>query len=161
MGSYLKYKEPGQNYRPPVELIQDPDWINEYNKISNKGLDYTLDRDFISNFDIIISMHNVDALKKIISKKQKNQRLIFRSIGQSNSNIEKTLFELKRLGLEIIRYSEKENLIHGAAKSNAVIRFYKDEADFDPWSGKDEEIFFSSNSYLKEDLKCFLLMNHC
>jgi hypothetical protein len=157
VGSYLNYRDPAQSYRPGIDLVQDPGWIKQYNDLISNDIDYALDRDFISNFDIIISMHNVDVLKKIISKKQKNQRLIFRSIGQSNSNLEKTISELKRLGLEVVRYSEKESLINGAAKSNAVIRFYKDEADFEPWNGKDQDIFFSSNSYLKRRHQMFHL----
>lgn len=155
VGSYLNYKNPAQSYRPGVELIQDPDWLEQYNLLCKNGIDYALDRDFISNFDIVISMHNVDVLKKIISKKHKEQRLIFRSIGQSNGNIERILFELQKFGLEIVRYSEKENLINGAAKSNAVIRFYKDDADFYPWTGRDNDIFFSSNAYLKRRNQMF------
>lgn len=63
------------------------------------------------------------------------RRVIWRTVGQSTDNNERLMAPLHDEGLEIVRYSPKERAIPGYAGEDAVIRFYKDPAEFGPWVG--------------------------
>jgi len=67
------------------------------------------------------------------------RRVIWRTVGQSNPDLEAAMAVLRRDGLEIVRYSPKESNIPRYAGADALIRFYKDPAVWDGWIG-DEQI---------------------
>jgi glycosyltransferase involved in cell wall biosynthesis len=78
-------------------------------------------------------MHKLEWLPGL----KKAKRIIWRSIGQNVAKQEALLFELKKdlPQLEIVRYSPAEQRILGYIGHNAIIRFYKDELEFNGWVG--------------------------
>jgi hypothetical protein len=64
-------------------------------------------------------------------------RVIWRTVGQSVENNERTMMPFRREGLEIIRYSPKEEHIPGYAGKDALIRFYADPQEWQGWQGDD------------------------
>ena len=64
-----------------------------------------------------------------------NRRVIWRTVGQSVEGNERTAQPFRADGLEIVRYSPKERNIPGYAGEDALIRFYKDPADYGGWTG--------------------------
>ena len=65
----------------------------------------------------------------------KSKRVIWRTVGQSVEHNERMMAPLHRDGLEIVRYSPKERNIPGYAGEDALIRFYKDPAEYGGWHG--------------------------
>jgi len=63
------------------------------------------------------------------------RRVIWRTVGQSLRNNELEAAPFRDRGLEIVRYSPKERSIPGYAGEDALIRFYKDPADWEGWMG--------------------------
>jgi hypothetical protein len=70
----------------------------------------------------------------------KHKVVIWRSIGQSLANIEAKLAPMRQDGLKIIRYSPKEVNIGGFIGQDQVIRFYKDENEFQGWNGQTMQV---------------------
>lgn len=68
----------------------------------------------------------------------KGKRVVWRTIGQST--IEGPMESLHRHGLEIVRYSPKERSIPGYAGEDALIRFYKDPAEWKGWNGDEVQV---------------------
>ncbi len=66
----------------------------------------------------------------------KHKRVIWRTVGQSVEGNERLMAPLRRDGLEIVRYSPKERNIPGYAGEDALIRFYKDPAEWYGWTGE-------------------------
>jgi hypothetical protein len=69
--------------------------------------------------------------------KAKVPRIIWRTVGQSAHPNEWMMKPLRRDGLEIVRYSPKERNIPEFAGEDALIRFYKDPAEWTGWTGDD------------------------
>ncbi|HWE81437.1 MAG TPA: hypothetical protein VG265_07290 [Gaiellaceae bacterium] len=67
-------------------------------------------------------------------------RVIWRTVGQSVENNERIAEPYRRDGLEIVRYSPKEREIPGYAGEDALIRFYKDETEWDGWTGEEQRV---------------------
>src|SRR3990167_8331695 len=65
------------------------------------------------------------------------RRLIWRTVCQSVEANERHAAPFRSDGLEIVRYSPKERNIPSYAGEDALIRFYKDPADWYGWTGKD------------------------
>ena len=71
----------------------------------------------------------------------KGLRVIWRSIGQSSSYIERILRDLQAGGIELVRYSPTERELPGyAGDGAAMIRFVKDPAELGGWTGEMERI---------------------
>jgi hypothetical protein len=68
--------------------------------------------------------------------KAHNNRVIWRTAGQSNHWVEAYTQPLRADGLEIVRYSPKERNIPNFAGEDAMIRFSKDPADWYGWTGE-------------------------
>lgn len=91
--------------------------------------------ELIDPFDVIIVMHSPNVIIQNWSR-LKEKRVIWRSIGQSVPGIEQRLAKCRDEGLQIVRYSPKEENIPGFIGSDAVIRFYKDEDEYKGWTGE-------------------------
>tara|TARA_R110001592_G_scaffold98817_1_gene281879 strand:+ start:2425 stop:3393 length:969 start_codon:yes stop_codon:yes gene_type:complete len=99
------------------------------------GTNVTWDESSLSQYDVIIVMHNWPALKRIYQAKSPGQRIIWRTIGQCVPRQERNVKAWCK-DLEIIRYSPRERLIGPwYAGETEIIRFYKDEAQFEGWTG--------------------------
>lgn len=64
-----------------------------------------------------------------------NRRIIWRTVGQSAEGNEAMMTPLRKDGLERVAYSPKEANIPGYCGHDAIIRFYKDPAEWDGWTG--------------------------
>jgi hypothetical protein len=71
------------------------------------------------------------------AKADRHKRVIWRTCGQSNPQLENVMGILRKDGLEIIRYSPKEEYAFGKlgvfAGQDAMIRFGKYPSDYGPW----------------------------
>ena len=65
-----------------------------------------------------------------------NRRIIWRTVGQSAEGNEAMMTPLRAEGLERVAYSPKEANIPGYCGHDALIRFYKDPAEWDGWTGE-------------------------
>lgn len=65
----------------------------------------------------------------------KEKRVIWRTVGQSVEYNERMMQPLRREGIQIVRYSPNEVCIPGYAGDDALIRFYKDPAEWSDWNG--------------------------
>ncbi len=70
----------------------------------------------------------------------KHKRVIWRTVGQSVEGNERMMAPLRREGLQIVRYSPKERNIPGYAGEDALIRFYKDPAEWGGWTGEENVV---------------------
>ena len=121
--------------RPGIDtLTHYPELERLASTIVSSG--YDLPQELIDWADIIVFMHMPDMIEKNLHKLV-GKRTIYRSIGQSIASTEDLLRNLRRKGIEIVRYSPKEVNIPNYAGSDALIRFYKDPNDFKPYTGRD------------------------
>lgn len=135
------YVEPGNrgdgNMRPSIPgLAYDPDDVAAWHALGTEGRDNKtqITKEFADRFDAIMIMH----IPHWVSANWKNIRhkpVIWRTIGQSISNNEQHLAPYRADGLKIVRYSPKERTIPGFIGEDAMIRFYKDPAEYGSWSG--------------------------
>ena len=66
----------------------------------------------------------------------KHKRVIWRTCGQSNPDLEALMAQGRPEGLQIVRYSPKERNLPNYAGEDALIRFGKYPADFPAWTGE-------------------------
>jgi len=79
------------------------------------------------------------------------RRIVWRTVGQSVENNEREAAPFRRDGLEIVRYSPKERNIPGYVGEDALIRFYKDPADYGGWTGEGEYVLGFGQHYVQRD----------
>ncbi len=105
-----------------------------------------LPREFIEPFDVIMVQHIPDW---VINNWEvmKDKIVVWRSIGQSTIDVERLLEQARREGLKIVRYSPREQTIPGFMGQDAMIRFYKDPAEFGPYTGSKKQVFNVSQSF--------------
>jgi len=160
LGVYARPSDTGDNVRPGVPLEFHPELfaIVEENKkaAAEKGLTdlkEDIDQRLIDWADVIYCQHIVDWLSfnwmKMIGKK-----IIWRSIGQSTLNVENLLIPLRATGLKIVRYSPREKTIPNYQGEDAMIRFYKDPAEWVHWTGEDKTVLTVGQSMKDRDGAC-------
>jgi len=112
-----------------------------------------LPREFIEPFDVILVQHVPDW---IINNWEvmKDKKVVWRSIGQSTIDIERILMQARREGLKVVRYSPRERTIPGFIGEDTVIRFYKDPADFGPYTGDKEQVITVGQSFKQRNDFC-------
>lgn len=139
LGSYVTPWQPVDQIRPPLRHQPDS-WL-----IANAPDRNHIPKDFIDKFDTIVVMHVPDW---IIANwdKMKGKRVIWRTIGQSTPEVEQKLARYRNEGLEIVRYSKRENNIKNNIGCDRIIHFYKDENEFQGWTGSGNEVItFAQN----------------
>jgi len=79
------------------------------------------------------------------------RRLIRRTVGQSVAHNEEQAQAALDAGLrmETVRYSPNEVHIPGYTGQDALIRFYKDPAEWDGWTGEDRHVLGFGQHYLQ------------
>ena len=89
--------------------------------------------------DVIIAHHFVDRWLIPQWKAFRGKRVIWRTCGQSNPELERRMAPLRDKGMEIVRYSPAEARYFGEVGSfageDALIRFGKYPSDYGPWDG--------------------------
>jgi hypothetical protein len=95
--------------------------------------------DVIEWADVIIAHHFIDPWLTDQWDAIKHKRVIWRTCGQSNPELERTMTPFVDDGLQVVRYSPAEERFfgnHGAfAGQHALIRFGKYPDDYGPWNG--------------------------
>lgn len=139
LGSYIDPQNPVDPIRPALTRQVDPEIL----RIA--PMRESMPREFIDKFDVIVVMHIPDWIEKNWEN-MKHKRVIWRTIGQSTAAIEIRMQKYVAEGLEIIRYSPLERNIDNFAGQSNVIRFYKDETEFGPYTGENQEVItFAQN----------------
>lgn len=144
--------------RPLIEKCENYDYLmQEWHKLGKEGLDNkeNISLEFVKNFDLVIVVH----IDKWISSnweayKKSGVPIVLRTIGQNWSKNEKTLLPFRKEGLKIIRYSPREERIPDYIGGDALIRFYKDEDEFNGWIGDKLEISVFGQDLEKRGQPC-------
>ena len=136
-----------RNLRPiPKFTALEKKLFTQFNHLADKNLHINnnpmrlftlksrLSKKFIDNFDLVIIMHYPEWIIDNWSN-LKHKKIIWRSIGQSNPEIENRLQKYRADGLKIIRYSPLEKNLLNYIGHDEIIRFYKDNKEFDGWTG--------------------------
>ena len=98
-----------------------------------------LTKEFVDKFDTIIVMHLPDWIK-VNWEVFRDKRVIWRTIGQSVSSTEVAMASYRNQGMEIVRYSPREERIPNFCGSDGLIRFYKDPEIYKDWNGKEGSV---------------------
>lgn len=142
------YTNPEGHYslpRPSIKgMLRHPD----LERMSNNMPRTELSREFLDNFDVIVVMdgyHAPDVIERnwpLFSTK----KVVWRTIGQSTPEVEKRMEKFRRAGLKVVRYSPMEEKMDNYIGSDALIRFYKDPAEFNNWTGHVPQLINLSQS---------------
>ena len=139
LGSYLDPQNPVDQIRP---ALMQPVIRRFYDSAPDRN---NIPKEFFDEFDVVIVMHLPEWIENNWER-MKHKRVIWRTIGQSTPAIEERLFKYRMQGLEVVRYSPKEANISGNIGYDAIIRFYKDEAEFLGYNGMGREVItFAQN----------------
>ena len=150
LGSYVDPKKPVDKIRPPLNVNGNKRWMDMKSTIEKNrtvgdpkfhGIDMrdNIPKEFIDEFDVIYVMH-VPRWVKHNWDKFSRKIVIWRTIGQSNTEIEMFMQEFRQKGVKIIRYSPKERTIPGYAGEDVVIRFPIDKNEFSGWTGEEKNV---------------------
>ena len=158
-GAYVEPRNPGDSsLRPGIPgLVYSAEVLEAWHKVASThpgedGKDY-LTREFVDLFDVVCIMH----LPRWIERNweaMKHKRVIWRTIGQSVASTENQLRRYRSAGMEIVRYSPREDRIPGMIGSDALIRFYKDPEIYDGWNGQTEHVVTFAQDMLNRNQAC-------
>jgi hypothetical protein len=160
-GAYVEPANPGDaSLRPGIPtLAYNPDLLTEFHAIgaAHPGEDNKnyLTLDFVKHFDTVVVMH----LPRWIEMnwpvfEASGKRIIWRTIGQSVIDTEKKVAPYRARGLQIVRYSPKEELTPHFCGSDGLIRFYKDPDELKDWNGSVRHIINFSQSMKQREPAC-------
>lgn len=68
------------------------------------------------------------------------RRIVWRSVGQTDPNVERTAGFYRAQGLERVAYSPKEANIPGYSGHDALVRFYADSDEWTGWNGNEKVV---------------------
>lgn len=158
-GAYVNPQNRGdQGMRPGIPgLTYDPVIAAKWAKHdavhpSIDGKTY-LTREIVDMFDLVIVMHIPDWISKNWAV-MKHKPVIWRTIGQSLVSTEQQIRPYRDQGLNIVRYSPMESNIPGWNGQDALIRFYKDPADYGNWNGKKLQVINFTQHMKARDAAC-------
>jgi glycosyltransferase involved in cell wall biosynthesis len=158
-GAYVEPQNRGDgDLRPGIPgLVYNPDVVAQYHRIGAQfpGQDGKrhLTKEFIDNFDVIIVMHIPEWIE-LNWEAMKHKRVIWRTIGQSVASVEKRMAPYKAQGLQVVRYSPREVRIPHFAGMDALIRFYKDPAIYQGWTGGVPQVITFAQSMQQRGTHC-------
>jgi len=140
LGSYISSQFPHDSKRPALEGKLHEQLIG----VSQVHTKDNLHEEQVMWADVIIIQHipqwvsnNWPLFSKAIMD---GKRVVWRTIGQSTEQVERHIMPYRAMGLEIVRYSPREENIPGYIGGDAMIRFYKDPDEFKGWNGHDERV---------------------
>lgn len=152
------YTHPGgeeSRKRPPLpNLPYDPHFI----ELATRYNQDNIHPEMLEGIDAVIIMHVPDWIEKnwptFKEFIQKGGRVIWRSIGQSIPHVERRLKQFRDEGMQIVRYSPKEETIQDYIGSDAMIRFGKDPNEYGEWEGSELEVINFTQSMLQRGQFC-------
>jgi hypothetical protein len=86
----------------------------------------------------------------------RDKRCIWRTVGQSSHENEARMAPLREDGLQVVRYSPKERAIPGYIGEDALIRFWKDPAEWHGWHGHDAVVTNVTQNIVERAFFCNL-----
>ena len=147
-GSYFIPSKPVDPKRPPLNIKRHP----EYEPLVGDNPEI-IPKELVKNFDIVF-FHWLPLRILNNWENLKDKKVILRTNGQSVSQNELQIRELKRRGVIVVRYSPKERNIPFYAGEDALIRFYKDPEEFKNWNGEKKRVISLCQSMLKRGPYC-------
>jgi hypothetical protein len=145
-GGYQNPRESGEGIRPPIpsaplfpELIEACERVRMERGDPGPMIDWAkahLPDEVIDWADIIIAHHFVDRWIGLQWDRIAHKRVVWRTCGQSNPQLEAFMAQAVPLGLQIVRYSPKERHLPNYAGEDAIIRFGKDPDEWYGWTGE-------------------------
>lgn len=146
IGGYIDPAHPHDPKRPPLQIPPVPEIrtaVDALGQPDNLGAAQSrLPAAALDWADTIIYHHRLERLfgqwDQIAAwlKAGSHRRVIWRTVGQSVAGNEAEARPFRAQGLEIVRYSPKERNIPMFAGEDALIRFYKDPAEWSGWTGE-------------------------
>ena len=151
IGGYIEPSKPHVDIRPPLDIPFYPEVkaaVDALGTADNLGFaqahipDAILD--WLGDDGVIIYHHYLERLVgqwpriRDWMRGSGGRRVIWRTVGQSVEGNERMIAPLRADGLERVAYSPKEANIPGYIGHDALIRFYKDPAEWYGWTGEDE-----------------------
>jgi hypothetical protein len=159
-GGYEVPGSEGEGIRPPLpDAPHHPDLVARLNETrakygepghlidAGKAL---LHPDIVDWADAII-VHHFPA-QWIIGQWDRiaHKRVIWRTCGQSDSQLERAMGEYRKRGLQVVRYSPAEERgLQNFAGQDALIRFGKYPSDYGPWIG-DNPVVGNVTQHMKQ-----------
>ncbi len=137
-GCYMRPMEKKYEFRQPKPEFFCGSLISAFDIMG-------LCRDFVELFDVVLVNHFVSPL---IQHEESLfcRPVIYRTIGQSTIETE-AVIQAFAGRLFVVRYSERERALAGFGRTDAVIYFGKDLADYGEWKGGSHGVTFH-NDYL-------------
>lgn len=161
IGGYIDPAHPHDDKRPALDVPMVPVVKEAVDALGQQGHENTLEAakqhlpDAIIDWaDVIICHHLED--RWIIPQwdRIKHKRVVWRTVGQSGDQNEAGMAPLRAEGLQIVRYSPKERNIPNYAGEDALIRFYKDPAEWNGWNGHMAVVTNVTQHMLRRDPWC-------
>src|SRR3990167_9597116 len=159
IGAYSDPANPGDDKRP---ALPDVPYFAELHAATNRSHEQgiepkqALPPELLDWADTIIYHHRLPDLYGQWDERiapwlagGSHRRIIWRTVGQSVTNNEREAAPFRERGLEIVRYSPKERNIPGYVGEDALIRFYKDPADYGGWTGE-EAVVINVTQHLRQ-----------
>lgn len=150
IGSYSDPHHPGDDKRPALPNVPYfADLHAATNRAYAAGIEpkQALPPELLDWADTIIYHHRLEDLYGQWDERiapwlagGSHRRIIWRTVGQSVANNEAEAAPFRARGLEVVRYSPKEANIPGYVGADALIRFYKDPAEWGGWTGSDARV---------------------
>lgn len=143
--------------RGPIPGLLDDPHLREISMRSGKE---DTPQELIDWCDIVIMMHNAPTLDSHPQPwldgnwtkfKKSKKPIIWRSIGQSNAQIEHVLKRFRKEGLKIVRHSPREDSIPGYQGADAMIRFYKNPDEYRDYNGQARRVVNVSQAMFGSD----------
>ncbi len=150
LGSYVNPRQPVDPIRPALDKDPDPELYHMAPPRED------MPQEFLEKFDVIMVMdgHPVPTWIGNNWEKMKDKRVIWRTIGQSTSQREAQMKPFRDQGMQVVRYSPREENIPGNIGCDALIRFYKDPDEFGPYNGMNREIMTIAQNMRQRDEHC-------
>lgn len=145
LGGYIDPARPHDPKRPALEGVARFPGLQAV--VDKLGTDNNLESakrhipdDILDWCDIIICHHYEYRWLWPQWERLAGKRVIWRTVGQSTRSNELAAAEFRKRGLEIVRYSPREEWIPGYAGRDALIRFYKDPDEWQGWTGSNQVV---------------------
>lgn len=151
LGSYIDPQKPVDPIRPALDKKVNPDLL------SIAPMRDKLTKEFVDNFDVIVIMHGNTPDGNWIEQNwsvMRHKRVIWRTIGQSTGHLEKKMEPYRADGLQIVRYSPREEYIPNYIGKSAMIRFYKDPQEFDLYNGAEKQVITFAQNIISRGEYC-------
>jgi hypothetical protein len=156
IGAYTNPQRPGDDKRP---ALSNAPYFAEFEalcheqrtKHGDEPTDFVIDwakgdlhPDIVEWADVIIVHHFPEAWIGGNWPNIADKRVVWRTCGQSDPRLERSMYRYRREGLEIVRYSPRERTVFSRtdafAGEDAMIRFGKDPTEWAGWRGDVEVV---------------------